>query len=1050
MGIVKDCDGDIRLILLFFKLKIEMFDPESFKLYLTPMQLSTAQKEAVEYLGAPQIILAGAGSGKTRVIVAKARYLIEQKSFAPESLLVITYSNKTQAELEERMADLGRSAPEVRTFHSFGMDIISEFGHLIGLGGETVKASEYRLWQILKAAIAKLPESKLLDTSQPEKVYYDIKSFIERAKNELVTPAEAIEYAQKQLNDIPANTDSDDDLVSRDKWSKVLEAGKVYENYETLKSESGGIIDYADMIFLAHRLLKEHKIVGATLRQRYKYILVDEFQDANYSQVELLYYLTGGKTGITVVGDDDQAIYRFRGASFGSFLLFHKLFPGNKQFKLEHNYRSTKNIVTAAQSLIEIEPEARFDPDKKMTAGDSDSDKVSVRICPDDHTEAESAAGEIERLLQDDDYQKPGSIAVLFRNRNQKDNLVRALQNRGIPFSYDQAIDERQSKAAATLQSVCEFIIDPGRGDILTELLHDFVPGISPQTGREIGYRLSRESGEPLNILAAFVSEMDVDQAEDVNQFMEFIDGLMASKKDNNPLQLLEIIIARTGLLANLMDNGKVMDHKAAAEIAEILRAADTYSSESGGGSHGEFLEYLDWYKRTADDESKPSIENPDAAVVFQTIHGSKGLEYLAVFVIGLADNKFPGRSRWTTVEFPEDLYKDEIRKGDFRIQEERRLLYVAMTRAEKKLYLYGVDKKRSRLSRFVRELISAEQFDSACITEEVEPVESLPEKSFGGSDIKISPSSVVIPLNDRVDSTLNTTILRTWDALKIKAETLEEFENLKEEFMANLADIPVRLWNNIMEDKFRALEGQGARPVESLSYTDINSFDNCPLQFYFGKVLRTPSPATPGMMFGSAVHNVLEDAGKTKIAGEDISIDKLVANFEERWKRVRLGDPDRKERLRQRAPELFGNFMAAQAVLDGKPKEVEKRFEFKAADIKVTGKIDRIDLTPDGYEIIDYKTGKLDEKKLKSDFQLPIYSLACKELYGEYPSKVTYLFLTQPEPYSQAQSSEDLEKVKDYLIEKIEEIKKSEFIADPDSYKCGNCGYNRICPAKI
>jgi DNA helicase-2/ATP-dependent DNA helicase PcrA len=251
------------------------------------------------------------------------------------------------------------------------------------------------------------------------------------------------------------------------------------------------------------------------------------------------------------------------------------------------------------------------------------------------------------------------------------------------------------------------------------------------------------------------------------------------------------------------------------------------------------------------------------------------------------------------------------------------------------------------------------------------------------------------------------------------------------------------------MEDKFPTPETSGANRFESLSYTDISSFDNCPLQFYFGKILRTPSPATPGMMFGSAVHNVLEEAGNAIIAGEEITLDKLVSNFEERWKRIHLSDPDRKERLRQRAPELLRNFMAAHSSLGGKPKEVERRFEFEAADIKVTGKIDRIDTTPDGYEIIDYKTGKLDERKLKSDFQLPIYSLACKELYDEYPSKVTYLFLTQPEPYSQAQSPEDLEKIKGSLADKIGEIKSSDFTATPDSYKCGNCGYNRICPAR-
>ncbi|UCC79240.1 MAG: ATP-dependent helicase [Candidatus Zixiibacteriota bacterium] len=1014
------------------------------------MHLSAAQKEAVEFLGAPQIILAGAGSGKTRVIVAKARFLIEEKGFAPESLLVITYSTKTQVELEDRMADLGKSAPEVRTFHSFGMDIINEFGHLIGMGGEVVKASEYRLWQILKTGISKLQESMLLDTSQPERVYSDIKSFIERAKDELVTPAEVIEFAQQKLNEIPPNSDSDDDLVASDRWGKILEAGKVYENYEKIKSETGGIIDYTDMIFLAHRLLKDHKTVGASLRQKYKYILVDEFQDANYAQVELLYYLSGGKTGVTVVGDDDQAIYRFRGASFGSFLLFHKLFPGNKPFRLEHNYRSTKNIVTAAQALIETEPEARFDPKKRMTADEAEADKVAVRICPDDHTEAESVAVEIESLLRDDNLKSPSSIAVLFRNRNQKDFLVGALQRRGIGFSYDKILEEQPSRPAATLQTLYEFIVDPGRGDILNVLLGDFIPGLSPQTEREIGYRLSRESGAPLNILLAFASELDPDQAETTRQFVEFMVELISFKKEKNPLQLLEIIIERSGIMSKLVSGGKVTDQKAAREIAEILRAADVFSAETAGGSHAEFIEYLEWYKATGDEESVSLLEKADAPVVLQTIHGSKGLEYPVVFAIGLADRRFPGSSRRTSVEFPEDLYKDELPKGDFRLQEERRLLYVAMTRGEKKLYLYGVDKKRSPVSRFVKELETSDQFDSACIREDVPAAELLAEKRGAAIDIKRSPGAVIIPINDDARATLAPAILKTWDAMKTRAETQEEFEKLKSDFMAGLVDLPVILWERITEEEFRKPESPPGAPFESLSYTDINSFDTCPLQFYFGKVLRAPSPPSPAMIFGSAVHNVLEEAGKSLMAGEKITLEKLVSNFDERWRRTRLADPDRKERLGQRAAALFGNFLSAQSLLDGTPKEVEKRFEFEVANIKVTGKIDRIDNTPDGYEIIDYKTGKLDKAKLKSDFQLPIYSLACKELYGEFPSKVTYLFLTETEPYSQAQSPDNLKKIKDNLTEKIEEIKGSDYTADPESFKCSHCGYDRICPARV
>ncbi|UCE67579.1 MAG: PD-(D/E)XK nuclease family protein, partial [Candidatus Zixiibacteriota bacterium] len=573
---------------------------------------------------------------------------------------------------------------------------------------------------------------------------------------------------------------------------------------------------------------------------------------------------------------------------------------------------------------------------------------------------------------------------------------------------------------------------------------------LSPQTEREIGYRLSRESGAPLNILLSFASELDAGQAEIIRQFIEFMVELISLKKDKNPLQLLEIIIERSGIMSKLISGGKVIDQKAAHEIAEILKAADTFSSESDGGSHAGFLEYLQWYIATGDEESGPSLENPDAPVVLQTIHGSKGLEYRVVFVIGLADRKFPGSARWSSVEFPEELYKDELPSGDFRLQEERRLLYVAMTRAESKLYLYGIDKKRSRVSRFVKQILETENIDHVCIKEQIAPLKILPEKSMRAIDINKSPGAIIIPVDDGAGTTLPSAVLKTWDAMKTRAETPENFEKLKNDFLASLADMPVILWDKIIEEEFRKPETLRGAPFESLSYTDINSFDTCPLQFYFGKILRAPSPPTSAMMFGSAIHNALEEAGKSMMAGEKITVEKLVSTFEERWRKIRLGDPDRKERLRQRAPILFGNFLSAQSQLDGTPKEVEKKFGYEAAGIKITGKIDRIDTTSNGYEIIDYKTGKLDKSKLKSDFQLPIYSLACRELYGEFPSKVTYMFLTETGPYSQAQSPDDLKRIKDNLTEKIEEIKGSDFTATPESFKCSHCGYNRICPAKV
>ncbi len=1014
------------------------------------MQLSQPQKQAVEYLGGPQIILAGAGSGKTRVIVAKAQYLIEEKGYSPESLLVITYSTKTQAELEERMGILGRRMPEIKTFHSFGLDIINEFSHLLGFPGEINKAGEYRLYQYLKRAVSELAQSQLLDTNRPEEIYRGIAGFVSRAKDELVSPEDVIAAAESQLSALPVGSDDDDTIVNRDRWTKILEAGKIYRSYERIKSENAeiqrGSIDYGDMIVLSHRLLSTQNIVAASLRQRIKYILVDEFQDANYAQVEILYHLTGNKCGITVVGDDDQAIYRFRGASFASFKLFLKLFPDAMVHKLEENYRSSSNIVKAAQSVIEIDPGARFEPDKKMVSSGVSGEKVSVKICPDDQTEAESVADIIESLLSVEKYRKPKSVAVLFRARWHKDLLAGILQRRKIDFYYDRKIEESSSQPVKLLKALYEFTIDSDRRDLLALIVHHFLPGIKPDFEREIGYKLSRGEGEPLDIIRSIGSESDEILSAELFNLVDLLSELkdMARKKD--PLQLLELIVSRTGIMSSVIVDGRVIDHQAMAEIAGILKCADLFLQENDTGSHAAFLEYLNWKTNLSEDES--AIEETEAPVVLQTVHGSKGLEYPVVIVIGLSNTRFPPRKRSATFEFPPELYKDELPPGDHRIQEERRLFYVAMTRARESLYLYGIEKKGTRLSQFIKELTGQPIFDEVGETIRIEQTVTLPETGFGPVKAIDETRSVVIPGSVPIEDTLPESILKLWRLESSKAQTPEEFERVKDEFKGKIDSSFSELKNRLDDERFIPRQPDQQYRVDRVSYTDLEAFETCPLKFYYRKILRIPSPPGPHQLLGQAIHVVLEEAGKSMMDGKTVDLESLVAEFESRWKRVHLNDPDQKERLMQKGRELLENFVDLQSKRSGKPELLEKSFEIELPNARLTGRIDRVDKTPTGLAIIDYKTGKKDESRLKKDMQLPIYSLACKDIFGEYPSSLIFMFLRDAKIHECSFEPEALEAIRSEIEDRIEKINLSDFAATP-GYDCRYCDFRRICPAR-
>jgi DNA helicase II / ATP-dependent DNA helicase PcrA len=1017
------------------------------------MNLSIAQKQAVEYLDGPQIILAGAGSGKTRVIVAKAQYLIE-KGYAPDSLYIITYSSKTQAELEERMAVLGDKMPSIKTFHSLGIDMISEFGHLLKLPSEPAKLDDHALYICLRRAIAELTESDLLDTNQTERVYRELDSFISRAKDELLTPDEIIDRAEKELTNTPVG-DDDDIVLHKDRWIKVIEAGKIYRSYEKIKSSygpKGGGIDYGDMIVLMHRLLTRERVVSAAIHKRCRYILVDEFQDTNFAQVEILRLMAGSNCGVTVVGDDDQAIYRFRGASFASFRLFQKLFAGYKIIRLEDNYRSQANIVRAAQTLIEADPDARFDSGKKMNAIERAGAEVVVRKCPDEYSESLAVAGLIERLLADPEYQKPASIAVLVRARKHKDLLIRILERKRIKYTYDKKSSELVSEPGKLLMSLYEFTCDISRVDLLPGILNHFIPNLRPEIERDINFRLSRESGDPLLLLRNINDELGEQSPSGLTEAIDLLAGLRQSVAETPPLQHLEKIAIEAGLMKDMVHDGRISNRDASKEMASILRAAERFQLENPHATHAAFLEYLEWQAGWSNDDN--GVENEKEAVIIQTVHGSKGLEYPVVIMISLTNRRFPTQKQHSILEFPPELYKEELPSGDFRIQEERRLFYVAMTRARKMLYMYGMEKKGTKISQFISELERSPIFKQVGVIEKIEPETEEAIPGIGPDSVTAGIRSVIIPTSGQLDDVIARGLRELWKKHGSDANMSDEFEKLKIEFLERVEKSVALLRAYLSNDNYQPPPPPWRYKVDIVSYTDLQAFGDCPLKFYYRKILRMPSPSGPQQTLGSVMHSILEEAGKILKDGKPLVLDDLGALFEKHWNSAYFSDPDRKERLRQRGHELLQSFMTLQLERTGKPTELERKFniplmpEMGNETPKLVGRIDRIDRTSAGLEVVDYKTGKESSHEHKGDLQLPIYSLACKSEFGEYASRLLYMFLADTKIHDASYGPEDLDKVRIEILEIIEQINNSDFIATP-GHICNSCSYARICPAK-
>jgi len=621
------------------------------------------------------------------------------------------------------------------------------------------------------------------------------------------------------------------------------------------------------------------------------------------------------------------------------------------------------------------------------------------------------------------------------------------LNRKNISYYYDQKISDAQSKPARLLNNIYEYVIDDKRRDLLMSILRHYVPGLSQNLEREIGYKLGRETSDSLQILDEFTKDEDNNVSAQITSLITFLNNFRDKKSTLDPLRLMEHITVESGIMAALIIDGKIVDKDALSEVSGLLRATSEFHHETGSTSHVDFLEYLGWWINSPENNNNITDDVIQTPVVLQTVHGSKGLEYPVVFVIGLSNRKFPAPNRSSSVDFPVELYKEILPTGDFRKQEERRLFYVAMTRAREKLYLYGIQRKGVKISQYAQELMKSNLFDLFGEKEEIEIelVTNLPK--YGPAQSKEHPASFVMPVTKN-ENVLKEAMRKLWETLSLQAETEDDFKKLKLSFIESFKQSLSSITGMVNSDKYVEPSENKFNEINSLAYSDLESFGTCPLQFYYRKLLRLPSPVGAQLTFGNIIHTILENAGKKLAAGEKVTTEELYSELDKLWHGAAFDNPDSKERMIEKAKKQLDNFMTMQTGLTGKPIGVERRFTVDLGTIKLLGKIDRIDKTESGFEIIDYKTGNRNDKKLKDDLQLPIYSLACKSLYGEYPKRLMYMFLNDSEPFLVNFDDDEINSTIAEIKTRAEEIKSSDFTATP-GFHCGYCGYAGICPAR-
>ena len=608
--------------------------------------LNEQQLKAVKTTKGPLLVLAGAGSGKTKVLTTRIAFLISEKCINPENILAITFTNKAAKEMKQRVVKLiGKTSyrMQISTFHSFGLTLLKENYQLIGYQKNfTILDSDDSLTLVKKIIKELNLDPKLYDPK-------NIRNKISNAKNEMITPQEYESYTEDKI---------------------II---KIYKKYQE-KLFLSNIMDFDDLLIKPIELFVNNPDVLKKYQEKFKYILIDEYQDTNNAQYILIKMLSAKYKNICVVGDNDQSIYSFRGANYKNIMNFEKDYKGAEIIFLEKNYRSTKNILDAANSIIKCNVERK---EKNLYTDNISGDPVIYKRTIDQAAEARYIVSKINK-----DYKE---TAILYRTNAQSRSIEDALLKKNIPYKIIGGFSFYKRKEIKDLLSYLLLIYNTSDDVSLMRAINNPKRGIGQKTLENLINRANTSNNSIFNI---------IDSGKE-KKFKNLILDMQEKAKKLSISELVAYIIKKSGFEDEYLREKTIESEIRLENMYEFKSIAISYEQENENPNLGEFLSNLSLSSDTDD------INNDDK-VTLMTIHAAKGLEFDNVFIAGMEEGLFPHKN---SIESKSDL------------EEERRLCYVAITRARKKLYLLNAERRLlfgmenyNPVSRFINEINNLEE----------------------------------------------------------------------------------------------------------------------------------------------------------------------------------------------------------------------------------------------------------------------------------------------------------------------------------------------------
>ena len=1032
--------------------------------------LSDAQREAVTHPGGPLLVVGGAGTGKTRVLVRRTAWLVGEGT-SPDAVLVLTLSGRAAREMREHLEALIDEPYEellVCTFQDFCARLLREEALEAGLGPFFSPVTPADRLALLREHIDDLPLRRHEIRGNPAPLLGGFVSRIDRLKDEMVSAADYRRYAETLLHE--AGTDADRAHADRE-----LEFARVYLEHDRMLAQRGAL-DYGDLVLHAFRLLHEKPHVRRRAAQRFRHVLVDELQDLNFAQGVLLRVLCQQHRDVTAAGDPEQAIERLRGAGEKNVAEFEREYDDVKVVRLERSHRCTRRVLAAARALGASEAPLRGLP----------GGKVRFWRCRTETAQAQAVAAECERLIARG--VPPGEIGVLVRSvRGEGQVVASALEERAVPFRLTGAAAYFQRAEVRDVLAWLRLLADPGdSGAVVRALSRPPVELRSVDIARLTQLARRRKLDMVSGVAVACEGpQLSPEGRERAQAFLKLYRAASRAFETMRPDAFMHRLIERIGLRRRQVFAAQADTVERLVNIAKLSELATAYMQREPQGTPRDLARYLAAVAEAGLPEEEAVPQALPSAVRVMAMRGAKGTEFEHAFVLGLTAQRMPGPRPPAGDDLPDALLRESLPEDgrDAHERAMRRLLLVATTRARKGLVLAWPEGGEARPSPFYEEARAALRAEEELFEEELfGPAEGL-HSSFRmmRDELLDTVSQVGGRLSEmRLDTYLdvNQAAARYFELLKVAAlierskqgqavaDALPEVNDI----LMQVATPEQRelLERSALDDWLRDAEreerrradalagGGGEASLESfipkrgeglmLSASDIETYRLCPLKYKFARVFRIPQEPTINQRFGIVMHQVLE---RYHQAGRG-SLEDLMSVFEVCWRRNGFGGGSDDLQFREKAVAALTRYWQLDRESAGEPVWFERSFSFKLGPHLLRGRVDRVDRLPDGsYELIDYKTGKVKgERELREDVQLSLYQMGARDSWRLPTSAQSYYYVLENEKVPVEHSEEELERVRTTVAEVGEGILAQAFEPQPSREICPFCDYRIICPA--